>query len=162
MAEDFVRIGDRERERTAEALAEHFAAGRLTRDELDQRTAVVLQARNGLDLKEVLADLPGLSAGVEPLPTRGAVDRSVADQARRLWRAVGLLPWAVFAGFFVLIWLFTGAGYFWPVWPIMGWGIAVVIGGVLAHTLPEVYLERQQNRRSAPGCVDQRALGQHL
>ncbi len=48
--------------------------------------------------------------------------------------------------FFVLIWLFTGAGYFWPVWPIMGWGIAVAIGGVLAHTVPEVYLERQRER----------------
>ena len=27
----------------------------------------------------------------------------------------------------VVIWAATGAGYFWPIWPIAGWGIAVVI-----------------------------------
>jgi hypothetical protein len=26
----------------------------------------------------------------------------------------------------VAIWAFTGAGYFWPIFPILGWGIAVV------------------------------------
>jgi hypothetical protein len=26
----------------------------------------------------------------------------------------------------VAIWALTGAGYFWPVWPILGWGIFVV------------------------------------
>src|SRR5919201_1497980 len=24
------------------------------------------------------------------------------------------------------IWAFSGRGYFWPIWPIMGWGVAVV------------------------------------
>ncbi|WP_425310618.1 DUF1707 domain-containing protein [Ammonicoccus fulvus] len=144
MAEDFVRIGDVEREQAAQALAEHYAAGRLTREELDQRTAVVLRARNGVDLQEVLADLPAIT------PSRGLAtrrsDQAPARKARTLWRSVALAPWAVFAVFFVMIWLFTGAGYFWPVWPIMGWGIAVAIGGVLAHTVPEVYLERQRER----------------
>jgi hypothetical protein len=28
----------------------------------------------------------------------------------------------------VLIWAVTGAAYFWPIWPILGWGI-----GVLSH-----------------------------
>jgi hypothetical protein len=31
---------------------------------------------------------------------------------------------------FVLIWLTTGSGYFWPIWPILGWGI-----GLVAHAL---------------------------
>ena len=26
----------------------------------------------------------------------------------------------------VAIWALTGAGYFWPVWPILGWGVFVV------------------------------------
>jgi ABC-type phosphate transport system auxiliary subunit len=29
----------------------------------------------------------------------------------------------------VALWALSGAGYFWPVWPIMGWGI-----GVVSHT----------------------------
>lgn len=32
--------------------------------------------------------------------------------------------------FLVAIWLMTGAGYFWPVWVLMGWGLAVGIHGV--------------------------------
>lgn len=154
MSEDFVRIGDAERERAAHDLAEHFAAGRLTREEFDQRTAVVLGARNGLDLKEVLADLPALAASRPGHDLARPQDSAAALKARRLWRSVALTPWATFGVFFVLIWLVTGAGYFWPIWPIMGWGIAVVIGGVLAHTLPEAYLERQRER-----AEQRRALG---
>jgi hypothetical protein len=30
--------------------------------------------------------------------------------------------------FLVVIWLMTGRGYFWPIWPIAGWGI-----GLAAH-----------------------------
>lgn len=29
----------------------------------------------------------------------------------------------------VVVWLATGAGFFWPIWPILGWGIAVVLHG---------------------------------
>jgi len=25
----------------------------------------------------------------------------------------------------IVVWALTGAGYFWPVWPILGWGIAI-------------------------------------
>jgi hypothetical protein len=28
--------------------------------------------------------------------------------------------------FLVAIWAVTGAGYFWPIFPILGWGIAVI------------------------------------
>ena len=27
----------------------------------------------------------------------------------------------------IVIWAMTGAGYFWPVWPILGWGIGIAI-----------------------------------
>lgn len=30
----------------------------------------------------------------------------------------------------IIIWAATGAGYFWPIWPIVGWGI-----GLAAHAL---------------------------
>jgi len=32
--------------------------------------------------------------------------------------------------FLVVIWAFTSRGYFWPIWPMLGWGI-----GVVAHAL---------------------------
>src|SRR5918995_5799662 len=39
-----------------------------------------------------------------------------------------LLFFALVSAFLVLIWALTGAeGFFWPVFPIVGWGIAVVL-----------------------------------
>jgi hypothetical protein len=33
----------------------------------------------------------------------------------------------------VAIWALSGAGYFWPVWPIMGWGSACLAHGRMAQ-----------------------------
>jgi len=32
-------------------------------------------------------------------------------------------------GLLVIIWAVSGRGYFWPIWPILGWGIAVALHG---------------------------------
>lgn len=56
---DSLRIGDAERNAAAEDLGEHFAAGRLTQGEFEERTGAVYQARTEADLKAVLFDLPG-------------------------------------------------------------------------------------------------------
>jgi len=53
-----LRIGDAERDAVTEALHEHFAMGRLTRAELDERLGAALGAKTERDLREVLADLP--------------------------------------------------------------------------------------------------------
>ena len=29
----------------------------------------------------------------------------------------------------IVIWAATGRGYFWPIWPIFGWGISLLIQG---------------------------------
>lgn len=36
----------------------------------------------------------------------------------------------------VIIWAATGAGYFWPIWPIAGWGIGLALNAWV------VYFER--------------------
>jgi 2TM domain len=36
-----------------------------------------------------------------------------------------LLAYVLVNTFFVAIWAVTGAGFFWPVFPILGWGIGV-------------------------------------
>ncbi|MGH7197342.1 MAG: histidine kinase dimerization/phospho-acceptor domain-containing protein, partial [Candidatus Omnitrophota bacterium] len=39
-------------------------------------------------------------------------------------------------GFLALIWLFTGAGYFWPIWPILGWGLGLALHAFAARIIP--------------------------
>ena len=91
---------------------------------------------------------PGRSApGRTALGGRRPAQQDVGRKALTLLRTTGLFPWAAFSAMFVLIWAVTGAGYFWPVWPTLGWGVGVAVTGVLAHRLPGVYLERQQAKR---------------
>ncbi|MCK2217518.1 DUF1707 domain-containing protein [Actinomadura sp. ATCC 31491] len=75
-----LRIGDAEREQTMEALREHFAQGRLTREELDERLDHALAAKTGRDLAQVTADLPGpRPAYREPGPRHDAAGAVMGD-----------------------------------------------------------------------------------
>ncbi len=53
-----IRVGDAERDATATQLREHYATGRLTLDELNERLDQTFKARTGADLKAVTRDLP--------------------------------------------------------------------------------------------------------
>jgi uncharacterized membrane protein len=57
-SQDDLRIGDWERDKAMAALREHFAQGRLTAEELDERLGDALTARTGGDLRRLTADLP--------------------------------------------------------------------------------------------------------
>ena len=55
---DNIRISDADREQVTSRLREHFAEGRLTSDELDERITATLNAKTFGDLRGILADLP--------------------------------------------------------------------------------------------------------
>jgi len=65
------RIGDAEREQAAAALSDHFAAGRIDRDEFDVRLSAAYRARTAADLKPLFADLPTRAA--DPAPAAAAL-----------------------------------------------------------------------------------------
>ena len=54
-----LRIGDAERDAAAADLGEHYAAGRLTLDELNERLDAVFTSKTFGQLTNVMADLPG-------------------------------------------------------------------------------------------------------
>jgi DNA-binding PadR family transcriptional regulator len=51
-------VSDADRERAVASLGDHFAEGRLTRAELDERLTAALSARTAGDLRRLMADLP--------------------------------------------------------------------------------------------------------
>jgi Flp pilus assembly protein TadB len=53
-----IRVSDADRDRALSELSEHFETGRLTSDELDERSGQVLRARTGRELRALLSDLP--------------------------------------------------------------------------------------------------------
>lgn len=58
-----MRVGDAEREATAAELREHYASGRLTLDELNERLDAAFAARTRADLNAVMTDLPSARPG---------------------------------------------------------------------------------------------------
>lgn len=114
-----LRASDAEREQHAGLLSEHAAAGRLTDEELSERLDRVYAARTHGELRAVLHDLPVVEAPTER-PDRGVLQREEFRGHLRSFVLVNLL--------LIAIWAATGAGYFWPVWPLLGWGI-----GIAAH-----------------------------
>jgi hypothetical protein len=53
-----MRVGDAEREATVTELREHFASGRLTQEEFNERVDQAFSAKTRGDLKAVMSDLP--------------------------------------------------------------------------------------------------------
>jgi hypothetical protein len=45
----------------------------------------------------------------------------------------------------VFIWAFTSQGFFWPIFPIVGWGIGVVINGYIVYR-GNIYTEERIQR----------------
>jgi hypothetical protein len=71
-----LRVGDAERDVAAERLARHFAAGRLTQLEYDERLSAAMSARTGGDLDRLFADLPLLPDQLLPARPSGGWGRA--------------------------------------------------------------------------------------
>jgi hypothetical protein len=127
-----LRASDADRERFVEALRQHHAEGRLTVEELAERTERAYAARTFGDLDALATDLPpiGLPArqptgatGPGPSPVRPPGRSREAARAAFLRQ---VLLFGLIAAMLIAIWALTNfGGYFWPVWPILGFAIAL-------------------------------------
>lgn len=65
------RIGDAERNALVESLREHYAAGRLTMEEFQERLDAALAAKTDVDVDKITEDLPHSTSYAAPWPPRG-------------------------------------------------------------------------------------------
>ncbi|HXW88141.1 MAG TPA: DUF1707 domain-containing protein [Streptosporangiaceae bacterium] len=66
-----LRVGDSERESVAAELREHYARGRLTLAEFQQRLDAVFASKTQRDLSRITSDLPHVRPDDVPLPSSG-------------------------------------------------------------------------------------------
>ncbi|MBO0825614.1 MAG: DUF1707 domain-containing protein [Actinobacteria bacterium] len=102
-----MRISDADRERVTARLRDHFAEGRLTQEELDERITAALNAKTFGDLRGIMADLP------EPQPVGphpGPVPPTWSGRPVYYRRGPRFLPVALLILFAALI--LPGPGWF--------------------------------------------------
>jgi hypothetical protein len=90
-----LRIGDADREAAATRLREHYAQGRLTLEEFNQRLDAAFAATMQSQLSALTRDLPRVAAPSPALPVTAAGGRR--ERARREYRPgsrarLGLIP----------------------------------------------------------------------
>jgi hypothetical protein len=146
-----LRISDQEREQAGQQLREHFAAGRISEDELNDRVQAVYAARTQQELRAQLSDLPALPA------TAAEMKAELAQRRRHLQRRLiqesggGLALFVLCTG----IWASNGAsGSFWPIWVALIVIIPLIRNGWrLYGPAPELdRVERELERRARQGA----------
>jgi len=130
-----LRAADADRERFVETLRQHHVDGRLTADELAERTERAYAARTFGDLDALAADLPPLSTPARAAPYPGPAPADLPPRMRppgprQAAAKAALLRTLVWFGtislMLIAVWALTGREYFWPVWPILGLSIAII------------------------------------
>ena len=106
-----MRASDADREQAVTELAEHHVQGRLTSDELSDRSRLAYQAKTSGELNDLMADLPGRSRG--PL---------VVWEGVRALRSTGPFPGLGYVGF----------------WPRAGalWADTILVGVTVGKLQP--------------------------
>lgn len=125
-----VRAGNPDREKTADLLGQALAQGYLEMPEYEARLQAAFAATTRTQLHELTADLPVAHLKRHD-PRRREARRRAARRSVQFHLAGYVAGCLLMLGIWLAVGLSAGAWYFWPVWPIMGWGI-----GVACHAVP--------------------------
>jgi hypothetical protein len=117
-----LRASDAERAQIIKLLRRHHEAGRLTAEELAERTEQVNAATTFGDLDAAMANLPRLLPPLAP-PTATVQERTPGAVRQAFYRV--LFAYVVINLFLIGIWAFSGRGAFWPIWVLLGWGLGM-------------------------------------
>ncbi|GAA2994838.1 DUF1707 domain-containing protein [Streptosporangium longisporum] len=131
-----MRASDGDRDKVASVLREHYAQGRLTTEEFDERLEQLYTSKTYGELATLTYDLPDVDMRSLPeTPSRapqratGAAGASAADKGLRAAWAV----WATASGVNWIIWLIVGVTsgldfpYPWPLWVMGPWGVVLLV-----------------------------------
>ena len=156
---DELRASDRQRDDVAAELRDHFAEGRLTQEELDERVDAAYAARTQGELARLRADLP-------PLPATRSQSRAELAQRRAQLRGEMLQEvGGSFAPFLICtaIWAVSGAaGPFWPIWLLLIPAIMLVrTGWRLYGPAPDLDGVEEELKRKREGHGDRHGRHSH-
>ncbi len=113
-----MRASDADRDAVLADLSEHFQAGRLTAEELDERTGQALAARTWGELRELLADLPATLPAAVSAAVPAASGRPPTPAGRVARPPIVVLAGLGIAAAVLLGVAIGGWGVIWLLWPV--------------------------------------------
>lgn len=145
-----LRAGNDDRKRVTDWLQAQYVAGRLSASELEERIEQALAARTTGDLDALTADLPP----IQVTPTSPSAHHPPRERRRRgpgakEGFAAHATSYLLVMALLVTIWLLTTpGGYFWPVWPMVGWGFGLASHGLATLRLRSRGSDSTEDRRA--------------
>ena len=123
------------------------------RQELDERVEDAYGARTLAELESLTLDLPAAAHALPATASRRVV--TPLGHGLRMSFQIHLTVYVLVNLMLIAIWALAGGGYFWPVWPLLGWGVG--LGGHYAPIRAGVGTRRRHrsHRRIAPAHVAQ-------
>jgi hypothetical protein len=110
-----IRASDAERELTAQRLRTAGEEGRLDMEELEERLDRAYKARTMEDLDVLTTDLP----------RKTGMGGRAPETARRHSLVRGIEAYVPITVILIAVWAASGMGYFWPIWPMIGFAMAI-------------------------------------
>lgn len=133
------RVGEAERGAACDALAEHFAAGRLDPAELDDRLARAVAARSRADLQVLFLDLRPRRGVPADLPDPPSVERPVAGASLPVFALVLVLSLILAGGMLLVLGAYSGVLF---MAALVG-GTATAVAGACATVVGRSTLRRR-------------------
>jgi hypothetical protein len=157
-----LRASDADREQFVEQLRQHHVEGRLTVEELSERTERAYAARTLGDLDALATDLPPIhrpagsrGAGAAPAaparPPAAPARPPAATAGQTAARAAllrSLLWYGLLSVVLLVVWAMSDRDYFWPIWPILGFALFLgwQVFNVLGPQAPDQSRRRDRGR----------------
>jgi hypothetical protein len=130
-ADPQMRASDDDRDKVASVLREHYAQGRLTVEEFDERLEQLYTSKTYGELATLTSDLPGVDlrklpeVAVRKSERREEKKHGELSQAWAAWAMASTVNW--------VIWLVIGVAngldfpYPWPLWVMGPWGAIMLL-----------------------------------
>lgn len=133
-----MRASDGDRDKVASVLREHYAQGRLTTEEFDERLEQLYTSKTYGELAVLTSDLPDVDLRRLPEVPSRAPERARAGggkDAQNKGLAAAWGAWATASGVNWVIWLIIGLTggdfpYPWPLWVMGPWGVVLLVATV--------------------------------
>ncbi|GAA4222432.1 hypothetical protein FHR32_003913 [Streptosporangium album] len=131
-----MRASDGDRDKVASVLREHYAQGRLTGEEFDQRLEQLYTSKTYGELATLTSDLPDVDLRELPRASTRRPERREGRDVRRAQSkglAAAWSAWAVASSVNWVIWFIIGATdglhfpYPWPLWVMGPWGAVLLV-----------------------------------